>query len=751
MSKKLEYPIEIVASDSIDNVTKIGNATKSIKALSYLTQIFHAHYNFKDEADGVGTPSGWTTNSAANVSIVNGIDGHDKVVQLTKGVGNTYVSQSHTVYNYGSFEFYVGSDDVANVDLRIGAQVQPGFTYGAAIFINTSKIWARHDGTSVDTGITVVDNVMYHIKIDYRESGAGAYKGLDAGTWDLYVDGKYIGNYIIYTNSCNWFAMWVNSAGGEKGYLDAWTYSRLTSDFEEWDNLMSEEILIANNIRLGDNLALTDATIKATNQLLNVEHLRDMDMADIEERAVAIGDETVKNKIYGTSGLYKGYMTFDNFTKGIELSGTISTKTGHTYTVGIGTLGNTAYITDLYGHTKCLFFHDISAHVADGLCTFVDTFDVPQSNGWWECYFLTSDTSQTIRLQGISGGNAFALIDINTVLTVGVTAICSITNNTWYHIKIEWECGNDGYRGLDADTYYVYLNGIKFGPFNATIPAATIAYFYWTTLGAAINIDYAIDAVGSSIDEAYGYHEGDNLLYDSIIDNDSIKTNKMNVTDSIVTRALEIINESKLYSLGIGIYKATENFALESDGAYTGGSKPLHTYTVGGGETKQIINNIDSHNKVLELYDNDGADYASLIDTFYVAQTSGWYEFYVGTDDITKETDVIFYDTAGPTAAIQMRIDVSKVQIYNAAVLTDIINPAVNDHLYHIKIEYETGAGGYRGLAADTFYITIDGVRYGPYTFRNAVADIKTVTFTTDTADSAYSAYVDALGASQDV
>ncbi|KKK57754.1 hypothetical protein LCGC14_3051300, partial [marine sediment metagenome] len=78
-----------------------------------------------------------------------------------------------------------------------------------------------------------------------------------------------------------------------------------------------------------------------------------------------------------------------------------------------------------------------------------------------------------------------------------------------------------------------------------------------------------------------------------------------------------------------------------------------------------------------------------------------------------------------------------------------ILDPILDNKWYHIKLDFETGVGVYKGLAADTFYITIDGIQYGPYPFNNVAPHVDKIYFTCNSA-AVYNYYVDAIDYSWD-
>lgn len=92
---------------------------------------------------------------------------------------------------------------------------------------------------------------------------------------------------------------------------------------------------------------------------------------------------------------------------------------------------------------------------------------------------------------------------------IGWTDVKSISDNTWYHIKIEFECTTGNYQGLSQDTWRFYVNGETFGDFNFLNDISNVTQIYCFTRGADTNYRCYTDAFGFSWDSNYDI--GDNL------------------------------------------------------------------------------------------------------------------------------------------------------------------------------------------------------------------------------------------------
>ncbi|KKM23200.1 hypothetical protein LCGC14_1617610, partial [marine sediment metagenome] len=267
----------------------------------------------------------------------------------------------------------------------------------------------------------------------------------------------------------------------------------------------------------------------------------------------------------------------------------------------------------------------------------------------------------------------------------------------WQHVKIV----------LDdtANTFDFYLNGINMGTFNYMNPSIVgidqnRIYIDFHVIGSS---DYYIDAVDYSWSP--GYSNGRNRL----TENDDI----------------------------LGNYPASHSFPFDDVGEAPEGWDSA-AYTVIGSAWQE-------HRKVLKLT-RDGSNPIIERD-FYTDITSGTIELYMGSDDVTQLSHLRLYD--GASSVIQINLYDDKLQYRYDGAYNPILDPILDNKWYHIKLDFETGAGLYKGLAADTFYITIDGTQYGPYPFNNVAPHVDKIYFTCNSA-AVYNYYVDAIDYSWD-
>jgi hypothetical protein len=190
------------------------------------------------------------------------------------------------------------------------------------------------------------------------------------------------------------------------------------------------------------------------------------------------------------------------------------------------------------------------------------------------------------------------------------------------------------------------------------------------------------------------------------------------------------------------IYNATESFTNEINGTSSTAIDFIDIDSSGAGCDIVVIDEYNDHDNILELIDTSGNQVESY-HVFDSVQTSGTIEFFWSVADATPINYFMIYDGATVVIWIMMRDEVFK--LYDALVLIDTGHVGLDDTWYHIRIDYESGVGGYLGLGADEYYITINGERYGSYDYYNTVTDMDRIRFTTH-GGSTSNAWFDAFG-----
>ena len=369
-------------------------------------------------------------------------------------------------------------------------------------------------------------------------------------------------------------------------------------------------------------------------------------------------------------------------------------------TANIGAGSSISIVASLEGHRKVLKMTRVTNNVellknisSSGETTGTYEFWVYATDSTKRCNIITYEdaTNQECvqlaidagKLQYFTGG---AFHDV----TDG-----AIANNTLYHIKVVFDCV--------AHTFDVYIDGdlkdAGLGFRDARDLVKNIRIVMSTEDGT-----YYIDAFAYSWDTDYKI--GDNVFWRHYFDQDS-------------------------------------DFESEDVGTTSDSIGWVSSDTSGANCGAEIIAEFNEHKKVMQVFDDNAAAAASLTHTLPSTQTNGTVEYYIKTNDATQLIQFALLDST-PSEGPRIYIYQDKFQYYDGA-FHDIGLVAVDDIRYHIKIDFECGASAYQGLAADTFYIWINNIRYGAFDFHNNLASIRFIKLSTNNAANGLKVDFDAI------
>jgi len=168
----------------------------------------------------------------------------------------------------------------------------------------------------------------------------------------------------------------------------------------------------------------------------------------------------------------------------------------------------------------------------------------------------------------------------------------------------------------------------------------------------------------------------------------------------------------------------------------------------------QIIENLDQHKNILDLYDG-GLSPGIITHTEFLAQNYGTVEFWWRTDDITKGVHIglsegiyhkdnltcYFYNTAAGDW---------RYQVGTTAYYIPNVNTSRNNKWHHFTVHFECTTSGYQSLNQYSWNIIIDGIESGELSFKNNKASVNRFTITTSSTQQDYHEYFDSLGYSWD-
>ncbi|KKK89341.1 hypothetical protein LCGC14_2734080, partial [marine sediment metagenome] len=360
-------------------------------------------------------------------------------------------------------------------------------------------------------------------------------------------------------------------------------------------------------------------------------------------------------------------------------------------------------VGSLAGHKKVI---QMTADGGSG--NFYDSFDT-QTLGSVEFWFYIDELGNNYwEFYLMSGGSPAVWVIFTTAQEIkfrdgaGWDVIDTYIDNKWFHLKIDFDCG--------TDTYDVYIDGVlKATGFDFQNVQTTLDRWHlggWTVdSGDYISTD-AIDYSWSP-----GYSNG---------------RNRLTTNDDI-----------------LGHYPASHSFPFDDVG-----TNPVDWVVDETGGTVNIISSIGEHRKVLELDDTGDVIHALNI---WDDVSSGTIEFWARFTDVTKALYIHISDGAWGSSTTGVNFGMLTGNFAYYTVATGWVNIVAinNDIWYHVKIDFECGADSYKGLSADKFYITVDGVQYGAYNFRNTLNNLNRITLFTDTFNN-FISYFDAIDYSWD-
>lgn len=235
------------------------------------------------------------------------------------------------------------------------------------------------------------------------------------------------------------------------------------------------------------------------------------------------------------------------------------------------------------------------------------------------------------------------------------------------------------------------------------------------------------------------------------------------IKDTKATSDLEYIFENDVLYSGKGIfpnstfnirnrtlitqdnYTATYDFLDESIGSVYPNIDFLDSVSIPSGSNISIISDLEGHNHVLEYYQANTVDYLSSRHILDVSQPNGTYEFWIY---LTIDRFIYFTMSEGEgVQGVYFGTTTPLKFAYNDGGWQPICDYVVNTW-YHIRIDFECGPSGYKGLAPDTFFVYINGVKYGAYPFRYSIDNMEKIDIGMYKCveSNEYNTYIDAIG-----
>ncbi len=725
----------ITDSTQIQQVLIESNVTGTSDLGHYL-----GAYSFTNDSDG-SNPAGWTVSEGSNtyVDVIQEEDGHIKVVEFWDDLSSSicWMKNPFSSQTSGTVEFWISGKagtigpaaDKGSVYIML---CTIGETRGPFLAINWNNeslgyYNATSDLVSIVASPGFTEQDWQHIRINFN---------CTTDTFNIWVNGNQTGGNLPFRNPLpSVELMWVctdsaGTQGNASTYIDAVDYSwapgyyinRNMGDFRNismqfksgtlqdglWEYVFTDYPINSNityRILAQDLLGNWNASdyysfgfwdteapniINVTQDPVTPNYQEAVNITAHITDSIQIQQVLIESNVIGASGQghYLGEYSFTNDTSG-------SDPTGWTTTEPAGT--SISVVDNYTTHEKVVFIDDNSVSTYPHLYHYFS-----ETSGAIECWFLMPDVSTPFLFQvGDNPHTNYAFTLTVSYDVGGITEnylgywapggawidLIELTDDSWYHLRVTFECGAGGYDGLSAYTYNIYLNGTKYGTFDF--------YSNLTSVGRLKMVTYDdprqpsevyLDAVDFSWSP--GYYPNRNLesignvsmllksgtlqdgIWEYIFTDYPVNTNityrilaqdgagNWNASDYYSfgfwdTEAPNIINVTQdpvtpNYQDGVNITAhITDNTAIQTvlleanlsaDGTYLGvytftndsdGSNPVGwTVSEPSNTYVDVIQEKDGHKKVVELWDNSSSERCWMKNTFS-SQISGTIEFWI--------------------------------------------------------------------------------------------------------------------------
>ncbi|KKL26054.1 hypothetical protein LCGC14_2399130, partial [marine sediment metagenome] len=344
-------------------------------------------------------------------------------------------------------------------------------------------------------------------------------------TWRFYVDGEVFGDFNFQNNVNNISQAYFFTYWGDfnyRSYIDAVGYS-WDPAYAIGDNL-NEGLLLSfetfftpdwlgysldgqpNKTILGNTTISMPSEGLHTIQVFGNDSFGTMYESDVRyftiDMSSSINVITPENKTYNApmSGYYPATYGFENDDDGSDPEEWNVLEGGGTCNI-IPSAGN---------HSKVVELNDNSA----GDRVFLNQTFIGQSFGTFEFWWRIDDATKSIAFSAWNGGTwVLSLVLDNNIFKYWDSGWQntgkSSANNTWYHVRIDFESTTGGYQGLAQYKWNMYIDGMLYGDFNLINNEGQIDMVNFNTNTAYTNYKAYIDAIDFSRDS--NYNIGDNL------------------------------------------------------------------------------------------------------------------------------------------------------------------------------------------------------------------------------------------------
>ena len=508
-------------------------------------------YGFENDPNG-NVPEEWTDTSTSDciIEVLDESENYKKVLHLydpllagkQANVENTWSTWGPQ--SYGTVEFWFMTSEVNNFNQIV---LRYDTTSRLRLIIDDGK-WLYHDSKYDVPGLQMeeidpISNQWYHIRIDF-ETTTGGYSGLDQYRWRVIINNEYVSGEMWFDSNgvVNRLLYTTGVDVGYSMYADAIGYSFDT------------------NYNVGDNLK--------TGLLINFETIDDLDWMgyslDGAVNRTIFGNTTIQMplnnlhtiQVFGTylslvqSSIFRYFTinyTFDiitpvNGTYSAPMDGYYPSTYGFedeevgTYETNIDFVDyyNNPYLCELYvtgnidGHRNVLDIFDHSGSSGMEIYHFLDSTRIRGTvEFWWRVNDVTPGVGFALCQDTTFGPRIDIVNDFIRYFDSTTHNIVGVSDDTWYRIGIDFECGALGYMGLSPDQFKIRINGVPYGPYSFDNALTNINRIKLWTGTPATGIHSYIDALGFNWDADYKINdnseEGFLLEYEKNFDTNWVK------------------------------------------------------------------------------------------------------------------------------------------------------------------------------------------------------------------------------------